>query len=328
MGDKKKILFTFIVLPVVLIVGLVVSLFMNKGTDDEEAQQSSELSKSEQIDQMLLEEYRKSQSTREFVEYTTEAPNSGEVTGAVTNTEEIVDDMIDFSGVDSLAGNIGGDITDDEEAIIAAAERDSWESTSKLVLNNGIEIVTSVNQVDTSGGTEFGLTDAELSAAHPLFLQYDSRWADHPYGSSTMAHCACGPTSFSMVITALTGITNASPPVVATYSMSHGYYVYGAGTAHTLFTQEASTFGLYCTPISITEEDMKAHLDNGEMLILAMHAGHFTSGGHFIVIYGYDASGFMVNDPGSLERSMVYWPFSIVGSEADNIYALGSLGIY
>ena len=65
------------------------------------------------------------------------------------------------------------------------------------------------------------------------------------------------------------------------------------------------------------------HLDSGEMLILAMHAGHFTSAGHFIVVYGYNNQGFMVNDPGSFDRSTMYWSYDIIGSEVDNIYALG-----
>ncbi|MBO4591743.1 MAG: C39 family peptidase [Eubacterium sp.] len=313
MGDKKKIIFTFIVLPIVLVAGLAVSLMMNRKTDGEgETNTVSDFSKDEEIDRMLLEEFRKSQATREYVEYSTEEPED------LTPDDPEYDDMIDFSEMD-----FSTDSYDSEDAVIAEAERRSWEEDSKYVASSGIEIVSSMNQLATNGDWILNLSDDELRASHPLFLQYDPRWATFPYGNGTMKSSACGPTSFSMVITALTNITYASPPYIATYSMNHGYYVSNVGTAHELFWEAAPEFGLYCNRIANDEAEFKRHLDSGEMLILAMHVGHFTSCGHFIVVYGYDNNGFMVNDPGSFDRSTVYWPFSILGSEADNVYALG-----
>ena len=56
MGDKKKIIFTFIVLPIVLVAGLAVSLMMNRKTEGEgETNTVSDFSKDEEIDRMLLE---------------------------------------------------------------------------------------------------------------------------------------------------------------------------------------------------------------------------------------------------------------------------------
>jgi hypothetical protein len=313
MGDKKKIIFTFIVLPVVLIIGLAVSLLMNRKADDEETTAVSDFSKDEKINQLLLEEYKKSQATREYLEYSTE-----EAPVDLTPDDPEYDSMIDFSGV-----NFSSDLTDSEEAQIAAAEKASWQENSSFISSSGISIVTSMGQIDASGQWVLNLTEDEIQADHPLLLQYDPRWATFPYGSGTMKSSACGPTSFSMVITGLTHAQNASPPVIATYSASRGYYVSGVGTAHDLFLQGASDFGLYCNRISNNEAEVKMHLDSGEMLILAMHAGHFTSAGHFIVVYGYNNQGFMVNDPGSFDRSTMYWSYDIIGSEVDNIYALG-----
>lgn len=310
MGDKKKIIFTFIVLPVVLIVGLAVSLLMNRNTGGEESQSAStDHEKDEEINKLLLEAYRKSQATREYLEFNTE-----EATEDLTPDDPEYDSMIDYSGIDIFGGT-----DDDEEAQIAAAEQASWEENSTYVASSGISITTSYGQVYAG----INLTEDELRAEHPLLLQYDPRWATFPYGNGTMKSSACGPTSFSMVITALTDYDTASPPVIATYSMQYGYYVSGVGTAHELFLNGAADFGLYCNRINNNEDEFKQHLDNGEMLILAMHAGHFTSAGHFIVVYGYSDEGFMVNDPGSLDRSCFYWPYSIIGSEVDNIYALG-----
>ncbi|SNU05307.1 Peptidase_C39 like family protein [Lachnospiraceae bacterium] len=326
MNKKTKYILIFAVLPVALVTVFFLSMYLDekKRSSEEASTESSttEMSREERINAMLLEEYQKSQSTREFVEETTEAP-------VLSKDDAEYDDMIDGTDSSDVSGGsevYGEDeLSAEDEALIASLEEEARKNSYSAIDYNGISIVTGMNQVALNGQYVLGLTDAELNAPHPLFLQYDPRWAAYPYGLGTMQSSACGPTSLSMVITGLTNISNASPPMVATYSMNHGHYVPNQGTAHTLFTSGAPDFGLYCSKVSVTETDMKAHLDNGEMLILAMHYGNFThsAAGHFIVVYGYNQNGFMVNDPGSYERSTKYWPFSVFGNEADNIYGFG-----
>ena len=177
----------------------------------------------EEINQMLLEEYQKSQSTREVVEFSTEAP-------MLAPNDAEYDDMIGDAEMDSqeaMAAFAENDLSEDEEAIIAQAEKDAKEKRAASNYN-GILVVSSMNKTAPVDGFDVNLTAEELAAEHPLFLQYDPRWAGYPYGTGTMKSSACGPTSFAMCITALTNITNASPPLVATYSMNHGHYVPGA----------------------------------------------------------------------------------------------------
>lgn len=328
MNNKIKYICIFVILPLALIAACVISLMGTSDNNEEDDKSSSSETRfydSAEIDQMLLAEFQKSQSTRQSVEIATEAPLE------LTPEDEEYDDMIDNSGadeVDATAVQEADDLSDEEEAIIAAAEQEA-RSKRGAVNYGGIEIVSGLNQVpiDPSGYT-LTLTDAELAAPHPLLLQYDPRWATFPYGMGTMKSSACGPTCFSMVITGLTDISNASPPMVAVYSMNHNHYVKGCGTAHSLFLQGAADFGLYCTTVNIDEAEMKAHIDNGEMLILSCHYGNFThsGAGHFIVIYGYNENGFMVNDPGSYERSTKYWPFSVIKGDINKIYGLGRAG--
>ncbi len=320
MSTKKKVILIFVVLPVLLVAVFVVSLVWDGQIGKhEEPTTESQISKEEEINQMLLAEYQKSQSTREVLEVTTEIPE-------LAPDDEEYDDMIGDAEEDAPDVTYDGDLSDEEEAIIAAAEEEAWKNNNAINYN-GIEVVSSMNQVSFDGDYVLTLTEAELAADHPLFLQYDSRWASYPYGTGTMKSSACGPTCFAMVITALTDITNASPPLVATYSMNHNYYVKGAGTSHALFTQGCSDFGLYCNEISNNEAEMKAHIDNGEMLVLSVHYGNFThsGAGHFIVIYGYNENGFMVNDPGSYERSCKYWPYDVFSGDINRIYSLGKL---
>ena len=336
MSNKVKYICIFVVLPLMLVAVFGISILVEKHKADKQAAEDATTEESvsyytdEEITQMLLEEFERTKENA----LTLQANNGGNLTELSPDDPEY-DDMIDNSSVDleamaaieaEIQDYADGELTDDEEAIILAREEESWKTTKKkYIVSSGIEVVTSMNQVETDGDWVLTLTAEELAAEHPLLLQYDSRWATYPYGNGTMKSSACGPTCFSMCIVALTDYDTATPPVVATYSMNHGYYVSGVGTAHTLFLNGASDFGMYCYEISNNEADMKAHLDNGEMLILSVHYGNFThsGSGHFIVIYGYDSNGFMVNDPGSYDRSCQYWTFDTITGDINKIYTLG-----
>lgn len=325
MKNKTKYILIFAVLPVALVTVFFLSLYLDEKrhpqVEDTAEATSGDAYESEEdrINAMLLAAYQKSQSTRDYSLETTEAP-------AFSVGDPEYDDMIDGTFASDVAGGeyLDGELSAEDEALISSLEEESRKSNINAIDYNGITIVSGYNQV-SADGQYMGLTDAEMNAPHPLFLQYDPRWANVPYGYGTMASSACGPTCFAMVITGLTDYA-ASPPAIAKYSEDCGYYVPNQGTAHTLFTSGSSTFGLYCTRVANTEADLKAHIDAGEMLILAMHYGNFThsAAGHFIMVYGYNNNGFMVNDPASYDRSTKYWPYSVFASEADNIYGFGA----
>ena len=61
-----------------------------------------------------------------------------------------------------------------------------------------------------------------------------------------------------------------------------------------------------------------AHLANGEMAIALMSKGHFTRGGHFIVLRGVTGEGkILVADPASFGRSQQEWDLSIIMDESN-----------
>lgn len=143
----------------------------------------------------------------------------------------------------------------------------------------------------------------------PYIIQYDTRWGYHAYGSSVMGITACGPTCLSMVVIGLTGNTSATPARIADYAESAGHYVSGAGTAWTLFDTGAAAFGLRGEAISTNDDDMRARLRDGEIIIASMLPGDFTTSGHFIVIYDHGLFGYNVYDPNSVELSSRTWSF-------------------
>lgn len=166
-----------------------------------------------------------------------------------------------------------------------------------------------------------GFTEEELEADFPLLLQWDKRWGYVPYGKNNIGIAGCGPTCLSMVVLALTGNEEATPDVIAEYSLANGHYVDGEGSAWSLMTEGAGVFGLQAGEVPLDKEAMEACLDNGSPIICSLRKGDFTTSGHFIVIYGYDEEGFWVNDPNSVLRSEMRWDFETLKGQIKNMWA-------
>lgn len=169
---------------------------------------------------------------------------------------------------------------------------------------------------------EVELSADELDGGVPFLLQYDSRWAFHPYGSSVMGYTACGPTCLSMAAIGVTGDGKYDPVYVSDFAEKAGYYVWGTGTSWLLFTEGAAALGLTGTIIPADENGMRARLDAGEVLIASMTEGDFTMNGHFIVIYDYTSSGFCVYDPSSVEKSELTWTFSRLQGQMAQLWSI------
>lgn len=168
-----------------------------------------------------------------------------------------------------------------------------------------------------------GFTKAEKEQEHPLLLQWDPRWGYQPYGESCIGVAGCGPTSLSMVLYYLTGNDTLTPDRIAGYSMENGYYVEGTGTAWALMEDFPALYGIRVTKPGVTEHSLKAELDAGNLIICAMDKGDFTASGHFIVIYGYDDNGFLVNDPNCIARSRQAWDFGRLKPQIKSVWAYG-----
>lgn len=170
-----------------------------------------------------------------------------------------------------------------------------------------------------------GFTEEEIQQQFPLFLQWDKRWGYVSYGGSMIGLSGCGPTCLSMTLTALTRRTDQTPADIARFSEEHGYYVEGSGTAWSLMTEGAAALGLSARELSLDETVMKISLDSGRPVICSMGPGDFTTQGHFILIYGYDADGFFVNDPNCIARSRQRWSFDKLRGQIKNLWSYSVL---
>lgn len=144
----------------------------------------------------------------------------------------------------------------------------------------------------------------------PHYLQTD--YGNIPYGGGSIATSGCGPTSFAMVASYLTGKTIT--PVDAVSWCGNSYYKPGVGTYWSYFAAAASHFG--CGSVTQTNDPnrvLKA-LSEGHPVISSQSAGLFTRGGHFIVLRGVTASGkVLVNDPNdSASKNYIYREFDMM----------------
>lgn len=217
--------------------------------------------------------------------------------------------------------------TDDRVAEILA-EKDEYPENMLEALANNPEMTDYVQGFRNRGtegvnGSE-GLTDEEKGMEYPLFLQWDPRWGYAAYGDDSYVGLAgCGPTALSMALYYLTGEEALTPDAMAEYAMENEYYMYGTGTLWALMEDVPAQYGVRSENTQVEEWSMKRELDEGRILICAMREGDFTAAGHFIVIYGYNEDGFLVNDPNCVARSRNAWTFERIGGQIKQLWALG-----
>ena len=148
------------------------------------------------------------------------------------------------------------------------------------------------------------------------FCQSDEEWADQPYGTDPIGPYGCGPTAMAMAIASLTD-TDTDPAKMAAWAVEHGYWARRSGSYHSIVRGTARAFGLEVEALpSRTADEVRRVLREGKLLVALVGPGHFTDGGHFILLRGVTLSGdVLVADPNSLERSLELWDPQIVLDE-------------
>lgn len=151
------------------------------------------------------------------------------------------------------------------------------------------------------------------------YRQTDERWGSKIYGGEdTIAKYACGPTTMAIVVSSLTSI-GIDPLQMSGWAYDHGYWYAKSGSAHTIINGTAKAFGLTSEGVGNDSETKKKVLDalkEGNMVVALMGKGHFTKGGHFIVLRGITAEGkILVADCNSRENTMLEWDFDTIQSE-------------
>ena len=180
---------------------------------------------------------------------------------------------------------------------------------------------------DNTAGMDFSdivFTGRGNSKDVVYFSQYDARWGSLMYGkTNTIAGAGCGPTSLAICVSTLTD-TIVTPPEVCDWSVKTGHRCEGSGSYHSLIPDGAARYNVPCRGIGRSGTELVKALQDGKLVIAIMSAGHFTRGGHFIVLRGITDSGkILVADCASYERSQKEWDLGVFLAECNKGAAAG-----
>lgn len=154
------------------------------------------------------------------------------------------------------------------------------------------------NQTVSTGDCPGASTNKSYTGDFPFYDQFDSQWASVPYGAcGTIKSSGCGPTSFAMMATALTG-TEYLPDEVATYAGNAGMHICKndctcSGSSWSLPETIGDHFGLQVTDLGDPGVDtISEYLRNGYMIwTCGSGSSPYTKGGHCIGIRGITDDG-------------------------------------
>lgn len=151
-----------------------------------------------------------------------------------------------------------------------------------------------------------------------------SEWAGMRFGGKNIGSSGCSVTSLAMVISYLKSGANSdgwvypSDVVKMIAQKNDGnynkFYVAPAGQSHEIMGAVASYYGLKCS--SISSQSIVSSVASGKPVIMSCKPGEFTSSGHFIVITGIDADGYLyVNDPAHPVKSYKKYSAAYLASQ-------------
>lgn len=169
-------------------------------------------------------------------------------------------------------------------------------------------------EIAYNGSSELPNVQLGEYAGLTYYSQIDPRWKDKLYTSTgntsqTMGSSACGPTCSAMVVSSIKG--TITPPEMADLYVKYGFRSANNGTYWSAFRWTADVFDIGYKEI-YKLNDVCDLLEENYMIISACGNGLFTTGGHFILIYGYeDTNGDGQCDVG--DRLKIYDPYLYSG---------------
>lgn len=180
-----------------------------------------------------------------------------------------------------------------QEAIANGGTNSSSSSSGSCSSSSGGGPGSFMTSADASHTTSDGFS---------VFEQCDPRWANEQWGSSpanTMCAAACGPTSISNMVLALTG-KSISPLDMAKKAAQQGYEA-GLGTTLGVIKM-VEDYGLKQSEIGISVSAVEETLKKGGLVMLAGQGpGPFLGVSHYIVIRKSEGGKWYTANPGRKE---------------------------
>ncbi len=140
-----------------------------------------------------------------------------------------------------------------------------------------------------------------------VYLQQD--FMNHPFGSVRIGRNGCGITTFAMLATYMTD-TICSPAMMAD---RYPNFQASGGTDGNIFRYAPADMGFYVQDGPADLDDVIDALKNGQRVINLQRLGHFTRGGHYLLLQAYSEE----DDTFQIRDSNVYNYGRLKGHKVD-----------
>lgn len=148
----------------------------------------------------------------------------------------------------------------------------------------------------------------------PYYKQWDERWGYKPYGGSVIGTYGCGVTAMASVLSGMLQDSSLTPDKLALLSADFG--TDNAGTDIGFMSLAAEEYNIKAYGIPLTAAALRTELDKGNPVIINVQQGDFTSGGHYIIVVGYNESGsFLIYDPVSPKNVAKTWSIEVLQNQ-------------
>ncbi|MGN0603971.1 MAG: C39 family peptidase [Oscillospiraceae bacterium] len=176
-------------------------------------------------------------------------------------------------------------------------------------------------------------TEEELNSEKPpkLYMS-DPRWCYEKVGENYIFTDGCFCVSLTMAYIGLYHSGDVDPKIVADFAEKKDAIGFLGGVSNKNIEAICSDFNLDCKSYfydirndgsELADESViKNSLDSGRYVIIGTSGEKF--GGHAMLITGYTADGYTLNDPASAENSSKIWQFEELSSEICYIWDIGA----
>lgn len=163
-----------------------------------------------------------------------------------------------------------------------------------------------------------GITLQSNTVELVYYSQTDPQWNATLYGTdNTIGVFGCGPTTLAMVLSTFTE-NEITPDMAAKWAFDNGHFSHNSGSYHSIIPDGAKSFGLQSKSLEKpSKEIIFDELNKGNLVVVLMNKGIFTSQGHFIILRGVTPEGkVLIADSQSLENSGQQWDIQTILDEA------------
>lgn len=156
-----------------------------------------------------------------------------------------------------------------------------------------------------------------------IYSQYDPKWVNLPYGTSTIGASGCAPSSMAMAIANLSD-PSVTPVDVTNFGNQNNTYIPGEGSSWALIPLAAAHWNLKETDIGTDLNAAIGAIKTGSIIVASgKGAVPFTTGGHFITLRGVDANGkILVGDPAHKDANNTAYDPSELAKSIQNMWII------